>query len=148
MNMPEVTTSSGSVSIPGRREVLKSHLFILGLVGILALTLGLRFSGLRDMPDVPFAELVFWAVLILAMNLFPFTSGDLSFTLDTPLLLTIALLYPPEVACILAFVGSMDVREVQGRVGPMRALFNRTQIALSVLLAGLMFRSVTGGDLD
>ena len=105
-------------------------------------------SATGGLPTVPVADLLFWSVLVLAMNVIPFISGDVSFTLDTPLLLAVALLYPPEVACIVAFVGSLDIREVQRRVSPMRALFNRTQIALSVLVAGLLFRSITGGSLE
>ena len=148
MNVPEIATSRQASAVRRGTEGPASYLFILGLVALLGAALGLRVSAIGGLPTVPLIELVFWSVLVLAMNIIPFTSGDVSFTLDTPLLLTVALLYPPEVACIIAFVGSMDIREVQRRVGPMRALFNRTQIALSVLVAGLLFRSITGGHLE
>ncbi|MGH2691751.1 MAG: hypothetical protein ACRDHM_04540, partial [Actinomycetota bacterium] len=129
-------------------EPLGSVLFTLSLVLVLSSVLALRFMGLGAAPDVSLVELAFWAVLILVMNLVPFSAGELSFTLDTPLLLTVALLYPPEVASVVAFVGSMDLREVLRQVGPLRALFNRTQIALSVLFAALVFRLITDGALN
>jgi signal transduction histidine kinase len=122
------------------------------ITGFLVLTLGLllvlQFRGVQDATQIPYGELVFWAVLVLLMNLIPFNEGELSFTLDTPILLAVALLYPSGLACLVAFIGSMDLREVLGRVTVWRALFNRTQIGLSVLLAGIVFRLVTDGNLN
>jgi signal transduction histidine kinase len=141
-------------AFPPRREVLNgdeplgSVFYIFSLVLVLSGALVLLFVRPTQGPGPSFGELAFWVVLILIMNLAPFNVGDLSFTLDTPLLLTVALLYPPEVASLVAFVGSMDFREVRRQVGPLRALFNRSQIALSVLLAALVFRFFTGGDLN
>ena len=125
-----------------------SVVFALFVVLALVLVSFFRLVSLTAAPDVSLAELVFWVILILVMNLVPVNDGLLSFTLDTPILLAVALLYPPEVAAFIALVGSMDMREILGNVDFIRALFNRTQIALSVLLAGLAYRSVTGGALD
>jgi signal transduction histidine kinase len=148
LSVPEAAASQ-PVSTPANpREPLVSYLFISGLFLLLATILGARYMEQGGLPEIPPAELAFWFALLLVMNLIPFNSGPVSFTLDTPLLLTIALLYPPYVACFIALVASMDIREVRRQVGPMRALFNRTQIALSVLLAGVVFRTVTGGELN
>jgi signal transduction histidine kinase len=125
-----------------------SVLFALLVVFSLGLVFYFRLASLTASPDVALAEFALWVLLVLAMNLLPVNDGLLSFTLDTPILLTVALLYPPEVAALIALVGSMDIREVFGGVDFLRALFNRTQIALSVFLASLVYRFVTDGALD
>ena len=111
MNGPNAA-SAPRIGILRWRGIRKDNLFILGLVVALGLALGFGLTSGQALPEIHFGELLFWAVLILAMNLRPFTAGELSFTLDTPFLVTTALLYPPEVACLVAFVGSMDMREV------------------------------------
>jgi signal transduction histidine kinase len=148
LSLPDAAVAPSTSSPARLREPFVSYLFISGLFLLLVLVLGGRFVEQGGLPDIPFGQLAFWFALVLVMNLIPFNSGPVSFTLDTPLLLTIALLYPPDVACFVAFLGSMDVREVLRQVGPMRAVFNRTQIALSVLLAGTVFREVSGGGLN
>jgi signal transduction histidine kinase len=125
-----------------------SLFFTAFLVLVLGLFMILRTEQLKEALYIPLGQLAFWTILVLAMNLIPFNEGDRSFTLDTPILLAVALLYPPELACLVAFVGSFDLREVLGRVTFWRALFNRTQISLSVLLAGVVFRWITHGRLD
>lgn len=144
----EATVSKQGIGYPRLRDPIGSLVFTGFLVLALAVLLAFRFRGLQEVIQVPYEQLAFWAALVLLMNLVPFNEGERSFTLDTPILIAVALLYPPELACVVAFVGSMDLREVLRRVTVWRALFNRTQIALSVLLAGFAFRLVTHGDLN
>jgi signal transduction histidine kinase len=42
---------------------------------------------------------------------------------------------------LLAFTASLDIRELRGRIHPLAALFNRSQIALSVLAASAVFQT-------
>ncbi len=51
----------------------------------------------------------------------------------------IAILYPPEVAGVIAFVGASDPRELKREVALSTALFNRSQVALAVMAAGYVF---------
>jgi len=74
--------------------------------------------------------------MVVVIDSFPIKVGSLSLTLDVPVLLAIVLLYTPEVAASVACVAALDMREVSGRVRISRAIFNRAQIALSVLVAG------------
>jgi signal transduction histidine kinase len=90
-------------------------------------------------------SLLLWVILIVLVNLFPVWLGDITFTLDMPLLLALALLYPPVVATFTALVGSLDIRELRGGVAPFRAVFNRAQVALGVLAAAWVFRSISSG---
>lgn len=94
-------------------------------------------------------ELAFWAVLVVLVTCLPIPGDyEARLTLDDPLLLAMAFLYPPEAAALVAFLASFDLREIKGEVEVTRALFNRAQIGLSVYLAGAMFRYVTHGSLS
>jgi signal transduction histidine kinase len=81
--------------------------------------------------------------MILVMNLLPVEAGDRTFTLDTPFLLAVGLLYQPEAAALAAMVGAMDLREVKGDVTVSRALFNRAQIGFCVLAAASTFHAIS-----
>lgn len=82
------------------------------------------------------------------VSVFPISVDDALLTVDEPILLALAILYPPEVAALVALLTSIDVREFRGEIVLARALYNRAQVGLSVYLAGTCFRYVTGGGLD
>src|ERR671919_271392 len=46
---------------------------------------------------VEWRSLVFWAVLIALVSIFPIKVDDALLTVDEPILLALAILYPPEV---------------------------------------------------
>lgn len=68
--------------------------------------------------------------------------GGLQLSLSFPLLLGVAIVFEPALATLIAFLGSMDPREFRREVSVLRALFNRSQMALSILAASLLFGSV------
>jgi NarL family two-component system sensor histidine kinase LiaS len=87
--------------------------------------------------------LLLWGTILLVVNLFPVhMMAGMTLTLDMPILLAIAILYPPEVAATVALVGVVDVREFSRQVSFTRATWNRSQIALCVFLAGVTFHSI------
>lgn len=114
--------------------------FLLG-IAIGAALLAQRETLIHVFRD-QWAELLFWTVLIVLVNLLPLNLGEITLTLDMPILLAIALLYPPSVAVLLAIIAAIDIREVEGRVPLIRALFNRLQVGFCVLAAGTTFHSV------
>jgi signal transduction histidine kinase len=81
-----------------------------------------------------------WAVLVAAVELLPVpTWRGLTLSVGFPLLMMIAILYPPTAAGVVAFVGASDPREFKRQVGVATALFNRAQVALSVIAASVVF---------
>jgi signal transduction histidine kinase len=81
-----------------------------------------------------------WALLVAAVELLPVpTWRGLTLSVGFPLLMMIAILYPPNAAGVVAFLGASDPRETKREVALSTALFNRSQVALSVLAAGLVF---------
>jgi len=81
-----------------------------------------------------------WAVLVAGVELLPVaTWRGLTLSVGFPLLMMIAILYPPGAAGAIAFLGASDPRELRKEVSVTTALFNRSQVALSVMAAGAVF---------
>jgi signal transduction histidine kinase len=64
-----------------------------------------------------------------------------------PLFTAVSFVYPPGIAASIALLGSTDPREWKRQVRPLRAIFNRTQVAISVFMASFAFRAA-GGTID
>ena len=89
-------------------------------------------------------ELLFWAVLIGLVELLPLPAWrGLTISIGFPLLMVVAFLFEPAAAGAVAFVGASDPREFRREVSFLRALFNRCQVALSVLAASAVFHALT-----
>ncbi|MEO8292613.1 MAG: EAL domain-containing protein [Actinomycetota bacterium] len=87
--------------------------------------------------------LLVWIAAIALVDLMPVpTSVELNFSLSFPLQLAVALIYPPPVAAAIALLGTSDVRELRRELPLAKSLFIRGQIAISVLVEGLVFHRV------
>lgn len=88
-----------------------------------------------------------WIVAIAVVDLLPVpTTVGIPFSLSFPLQLSVALIYPPAVAGAIALLGSTDKREFTGGVRLGTALWNRAQIALSVVVEGWIFHHLASLD--
>lgn len=117
--------------------------------GTVALALTLLAAGVATDPERLIGaapELIVWAAVAALVGLaaVTFVSGS-ELGLDAPLLIAAAIWFGPVGAGLIAFVGYVDRREFRREVSLERALFNRSQIALSVMAAGVGFDAV-GGD--
>jgi signal transduction histidine kinase len=87
--------------------------------------------------------LVFWAVLIGLVELLPLPAWrGLTISIGFPLLMVVAFLFEPAAAGAVAFIGASDPREFRREVTFLRAMFNRCQVALSVLAASAVFHAL------
>src|SRR5918995_2124786 len=88
--------------------------------------------------------LVVWAVVVGLVELLPVPAWrGLTISVGFPLMMVVAFLYQPAAAAAVALVGASDPREFQREVTVLRALFNRCQVALSVLAASAVFHWMT-----
>ena len=88
-------------------------------------------------------QLILWAALIAFVELLPIPAWrGVHLSLGFPLLMSVGMIFAPPAAALTALVGSMDPRELKREVSFLRALFNRCQVALSVLIASSVFHSV------
>jgi two-component system, NarL family, sensor kinase len=127
------------------RDPLSAHLLTVGVVAVLAFLLIRGSDALVQSLQTQWPALLFWTALVFVVNLFPIQVGELRLTLDVPILLAVAFLYSGEVGAAVAVLGAVDLRELRREVGFSRAIFNRGQVALSILVAGNAFHwSVDG----
>jgi hypothetical protein len=61
-----------------------------------------------------------------------------------PVLLAAAFVFPPYVAGLLSFVGTIDAREFRHEIPVLRGLFNRSNVTLSVIVASALFHHMEG----
>lgn len=91
------------------------------------------------------AGMIFWTAVIAVVELLPVpTWRGLRVSVDFPLVIAAAVLYPPGPAGLMLLLGASDPRELRREVPLLRALFNRTQVALATLGASLTFRALQG----
>lgn len=88
-------------------------------------------------------ELVLWVLLTAAVELVPVPlwRGTI-ISMGFPLMMVVAFLYPPAAAAAAAFLAASDPRELKREVGLLRALFNRSTIALSIWAASGVFHGL------
>lgn len=89
-------------------------------------------------------ELLAWVVIIglVALIHVPMSLRGTHISMDFPLLMVVAFVYEPPAAAAAALLAASDPRELRGEVGLLRALFNRSQVALAVLAASAIFHAI------
>lgn len=112
---------------------------VFGLLVVVPTVSGIGFLVWQDRAGLS-PILLAWIALVAAVELLPVpTWRNVQVSLGFPLLIAVGLTYPPGVAALVALLGSLDPREWKGEVSPLRALFNRCQVALAVLAASAVF---------
>jgi signal transduction histidine kinase len=72
--------------------------------------------------------------------------GTVVLTMALPVVLASAMVFTPEIAAPIAFLGFVDTREFKGEITLGRGLYNRSQVMLSAAAASAVFHGI-GGDL-
>src|SRR6476646_3105805 len=90
---------------------------------------------------IPFnPEWLIWSVLIAGIEFLPVPAWrGLTISVGFPVLIMVAILYPAGAAGAIALIGALDPREFRREVSLGAALYNRSQVALSVVAASAVF---------
>src|SRR5438132_8437396 len=92
-------------------------------------------------------QVILWALVVATVDLWAVpVSTALQLSLSFPILLGVAILYTPPVAAAIALVGSSDPREIRRQISPFTAVFNRSQIALAVLIQSAVIHALASTD--
>ncbi|HEX9123072.1 MAG TPA: ATP-binding protein [Actinomycetota bacterium] len=92
--------------------------------------------------------LLAWVPVVCLADLMPVVLWDsVELTMSLPVLLAAGMIFSPFMAALLAFVATTDRREFKREISLMRGLFNRSNVAISVLAASYTFHEL-GGDTD
>jgi signal transduction histidine kinase len=135
-------SATSGVRVAPQPKTSRMWMLLALLSGVLVTQLAVDLSSIRSALVQLWPELLFWSLLVAVVNLFPVAVEDLYLTLDTPIVLAVAFLYPPGVAALTVLVATMDLREFRGSVPVRIALFNRVQTAITVFLASLVFHAL------
>src|SRR4051812_24626268 len=102
----------------------------------------LTFEFVQHPGQVRQPAVLFWMAAVIIVDLIPVPGwGDLQLSLSFPILLGVAIVYTPEVAALVALIGSFDPRELHHEVSLLKALFNRCQMAASILAGSAVFHA-------
>jgi signal transduction histidine kinase len=94
-----------------------------------------------DIHDLP--ELLFWVAITASVSLMPVPAwGGLRFGVDLPVILAVAILYPPITAGWILFVGLFDEREIRRQMPIMNSLLNRSIFAVMAMVSSLVFHQL------
>jgi signal transduction histidine kinase len=112
-------------------------------IGVVALTIGWLAAVLPGSADqVLDPAVLFFIVAIAVVDLIPVPVwGGMQLSLSFPILLGVAVIFDPPIAALIAVLGSADPREVKREISSSMALFNRSQVAVSVFLASEIFHA-------
>jgi signal transduction histidine kinase len=118
-------------------------------IGVTALVVSLLAAHLardwNDIRGIAFPLLV-WAAVVGIADLMPVQLwGDVTLSMSLPVTLAAGMVLSPLNAGLVAFVAALDLREFRREVSVPRGLYNRSQIAASVMLASAAFHAI-GGD--
>ena len=92
-------------------------------------------------------DVLIWVALVAVAELMPVPAWrGINVSLGFPLLMAVGILYSPAWAAGIALIGSVDPSEFRRETTFMKAVFNRAQVALAVLLASATFHSL--GDVN
>ncbi len=129
---------------PDRRRKVQLVAFQLFVV---VPTLGAVAYLLARDPSVLDSDLIPWVLLIAIVEALPVPAWHgLQISVGFPLLMVVGFVYVPAAAALCAFLGALDPREYKRQVNVLRALFNRSQVTLSVLAASAVFHSLASLD--
>jgi diguanylate cyclase (GGDEF)-like protein len=146
----EVTSPKGSPGVldslradpPARtiRILLYELAVILPLLAWLVWSFPRALAGVTDPHPLLLVE---WIIAIAIVDLLPIpTPVGFPFSLSFPLQLSVALIYPAPVAGAVALLGSSDTREFRREIPFTQGVWNRCQIAWSVVIESLLFHQL------
>ena len=121
----------------------------LWLVSIVTLAVAARLAIQHAGDDTNLVQLAFWAAIVAAVDLVPVRVwGSVSVSMSFPVALAAGMIFPPAEAALIAFVGSFDPRELRGGISLAKSVFNRSQVAASVMAGSAAFHALNGASME
>jgi signal transduction histidine kinase len=117
-----------SEALPDTQPARAFHWAVAAFTVSVLFTLLVMDPGVVEVP-----ELAAWVLASLLADLMYVRIGkSITLSMSLPVLLAAAYIHIPAVTGLIAFLGCLDPRELQGKSSIERVLFNRSQIALAV----------------
>jgi signal transduction histidine kinase len=128
------------------RRVARVFLWI---VSVLTLTVTASLAARYAGDGATLIQLAYWAAIVAAVDLIPIRVwGSVSVSMSFPVALAAGMIFSPAEAALIAFVGSFDPRELRGNVSLAKSVFNRSQVAASVMTGSAAFHAMNGSIVE
>jgi signal transduction histidine kinase len=113
-------------------------------VSLLSVAAAASFALRESLDASGLVQLASWAAIVAAVDLIPVRVwGSVTVSMSFPVALAAGMIFSPAQAALIAFVGSFDPRELSGHVSLAKSIFNRSQVAASVM-AGAAVHALGG----
>jgi signal transduction histidine kinase len=149
MSAATAAGTTGQFRRPTRGEPLRLRI-LEASVSIVVLTLLLWQVGWHwEAFATDLDDLLPWLLVVALADLWPVPIwGSVQLMMSFPVLLAAALVFPTFVAGSLSLIGTLDLREFRREISPLRGLYNRCNVAASVMTASWMFHLFGSGVLE
>jgi signal transduction histidine kinase len=129
-------------------EDLPTRLF-LWLASVVVLAFAMPGAARLLRGQEPLLELSLWAAIVAAVDLAPVRVWkSVSVSMSFPVTLAAGMIFLPTEAALISFLGSFDPRELHGEVTLAKSVFNRSQVAASVMAGSALFHGLGGSVLE
>lgn len=142
--------SSTTVGAAGRRRATsrlgesgRFKVLSLAVTGVSLVVVGAGLRG-QDLASLGLTPFIWGGLVVLASFVVIPTGEGASLSMDLPLLLGAAAVFRPALCGLIALVGASDPREWRRRISGWLAVYNRSQVALSVMAASVTFHALGG----
>ena len=147
--MSVTATTQGNLGQRSQRnEPVGVLVVFVGVTSVVVSLLGLHVGGnWQNLVEIAPILLV-WVMIAAIADLLPVQLwGDVTLSMSLPVTLAAGMVLPPWYAGLVAFMAALDLREFRREVSLARGLYNRSQIAASVILASMVFQALDGDPL-
>jgi signal transduction histidine kinase len=135
-------TASGGERRSGEDgQALRVYLWTVTVL-VLGLLVGAAFHERASLVS-QVQSMIAWACVVAVADLLPvwLMGRAVSFSVSLPVTLAAGMILGPLPAAIISTVGAMDPREIRREITPVRAAYNRAQVAASVWTASTVFHA-------
>jgi hypothetical protein len=139
---PMSATASGGERRSGEDgQALRVYLWTVTVL-VLGLLVGAAFHERASLVS-QVQSMIAWACVVAVADLLPvwLMGRAVSFSVSLPVTLAAGMILGPLPAAIISTVGAMDPREIRREITPVRAAYNRAQVAASVWTASTVFHA-------
>jgi len=130
------------------KEPLSARVFFFAVALVVFVVLGGRLFAATETTRASIPTLLLWIAVAAVADLLPVQVSDhVSLSMSLPVTLAAGMVMAPPIAGIIAFLAAVDPREFRHEISLARDLFNRSQVAVSVMLASYVFQAL-GGNVE
>jgi len=127
------------------KEPTSARVFFFAVTGVVLIVAVLRLPDAWRITDTSLTTLLLWVAVAAIADMMPVqVSDDVSLSMSLPVTLAAGMVLAPPVAGLVAFLAAVDPREFRREISLARDLFNRSQVAISVMLASFVFHGLNG----